>query len=48
MPVCSAAGVLVAQQVCVDPNADVDRAAVHAWAVSRITDFLDRTLGTRD
>jgi predicted dienelactone hydrolase len=47
MPVCSAAGVLVAQQVCVDPNADVDRAAVHAWAVSRITAFLDRTLGVR-
>lgn len=48
MPVCSAAGVLVAQQVCVDPKADVNRATVHAWAVSRITDFLDRTLGTRD
>jgi predicted dienelactone hydrolase len=48
MPVCSTAGVLVAQQVCVDPNADVDRTAVHAWAVSRITDFLGRTLGTRD
>jgi predicted dienelactone hydrolase len=47
MPVCSAAGVLVAQQVCVDPNAALDRATVHAWAVSRITDFLDRTLGVR-
>jgi len=45
MPVCSPAGVLVASEVCVEPDTDVDRAAVHKDAVKRIVAFLDRTLG---
>jgi predicted dienelactone hydrolase len=45
MQVCNAAGVLVAQEVCVEPNADVDRAEVHREATARIVRFLDRTLG---
>jgi predicted dienelactone hydrolase len=45
MPVCNAAGVLVAREVCVEPNSDVDRAEVHKEATERIVRFLDRTLG---
>jgi len=47
MPVCSPAGVIVAAEVCVEPNTEVDRAAVHQEAVQRITEFLRRVLVPR-
>ena len=44
MPQCTLAGRLVAAQVCVDRNAAVDRAAVHARVVDVALDFFDRAL----
>jgi predicted dienelactone hydrolase len=44
MPQCTLPGRLVAAQVCVDRNAAVDRAAVHARVVDVALPFFDRAL----
>jgi predicted dienelactone hydrolase len=45
MPTCTFPGRLVAAQVCVDRNADVDRQAVHERVIDAAVELFDRGLG---
>jgi predicted dienelactone hydrolase len=47
MPVCTAPGRLIAANVCVDRNPDVDRSAVHARTAAEVIAFFDRALAQK-
>lgn len=47
LPTCTLPGRIVAAQVCVDPNPNVDRDAVHAEVSATALRFFDRALGVR-